>query len=638
MDSNKKPRYFDFVTPKKANDNQRLRPRQPLRSRTEGVEPNTNQARPILNSSVKNFNVNNTLGTNLRPMPRPDIGPRMATNGQASPTSGPILRPAQKVVNRPAVNNYPRTSRYYDSKAQAGLGAVPGHKQHKKHHKKRNILISLVVLLLIIGGGLGYSGWFINHLLKRIDVAGFTNSVGGAENILVAGDTTRCGLKFQSSQWGFCSQVGGDENSDIIMIVHLVPKTHQVSLLSIPRDTFVPNARKGGESFKIDAALYQGPGQLVNAIQEDFGIPIQHYVEVNFDGFVNVVNAIGGVKMDFPMPVYDAYSHLNVPQAGCVKLTGLTALQLIRARHLQYKPPTITTNDKYYWPYEINSDIGRIARTHEFLRVLASTVQQKGLGNPLTDERLVSSIFPNLIVDSGLTDSTLLNLIEEFHNASVVNAPQYTLPVAITPFGNYYFEGSNFGDVVFPVESTDQNIIDKFLGTTSNVDTMTGKPLPSPKTITVSVMNGSGSSGQASTIADGLQSLGFSINGTGDVAPVSRQAQETYVYYKPGYEPDAMAVAHQLTGYVIMSVNAAKVKDGANVTVVTGTATSVNGVASNVANNSGSSSTNQAATSTQTSSSIASGSVNSKDPSDGFSAPSNSNEGLTPWDPRACTK
>ena len=74
-------------------------------------------------------------------------------------------------------------------------------------------------------------------------------------------------------------------------------------MLSIPRDTFVPNARAGDEAFKIDAALYEGPTQLVSAVEEDFGIPIQHYVEVGFDGFVNIVNAVGGIKMDFPMPV-----------------------------------------------------------------------------------------------------------------------------------------------------------------------------------------------------------------------------------------------------------------------------------------------------------------------------------------------
>jgi len=506
--------------------------------------------------------------------------------------------------------------------------------KHKRSHKKRNILLVLSVLIILGGSGIIFYGWFVNHLLKRIDVSGFTTSVGGAENILIAGSTTRCGLKFQNAQWGFCSQGVTGVNSDIIMIVHLVPKTRQVSLLSIPRDTFVPNARAGGESFKIDAALYEGPSQLVKAIEEDFGIPIQHYAELNFDGFVNVVNALGGIRMDFPMPVYDAYSHLDIKISGCTELNGVTALQLIRARHLQYKPASVTTNDTYYWPYENQSDIGRIARTHEFLRVLASSVQKRGLSNPITDEKLISSILPNVTVDSGLNDSTILGLVEDFHHANLVNAPQYTLPIAVTPFGNYYFEGENFGDVVFPVEPTDQNIINTFLGSSNNIDTMTGKPLPSPSTISVSVMNGSGVSGQASTIANGLKNLGYTINTVGTDTPKSTQAQETVVYYTTGHEAQAESVARQLTGYVVMSINPRDVVKGSEVTVLTGTAASVNGAPT--ATNS-TSSTSSSTSSTSTNQTTSSGSITSSAPADGFSAPSQSNEGLTPWDPRACT-
>ena len=130
----------------------------------------------------------------------------------------------------------------------------------------------------------------MNHLA----VGNLTASVGGAENILVAGSTNRCNLKVQNAEWGFCSQGVTGINSDIIFIIHVVPKTHTVTLLSIPRDTFVPNARSGNQAFKIDAALYEGPSQLVSAVEEDFGIPIQHYVEVGFDGFVNIVNAVDG--------------------------------------------------------------------------------------------------------------------------------------------------------------------------------------------------------------------------------------------------------------------------------------------------------------------------------------------------------
>ncbi len=196
------------------------------------------------------------------------------------------------------------------------LNNLSRRQQKNRHSKKRLIFKIMIPLLVIIIGGVTLYSWYINNQIKRVQVNGLSSSVGGAENILIAGSTTRCGLKVQNAQWGFCSDGVTGVNSDIIMVVHLVPATHSITLLSIPRDTFVPNARAGAEAFKIDAALYEGPSQLVNAIEEDFGIPIQHYVELNFDGFVNVVNALGGIKMNFPLPVYDAYSHLDIKQAG----------------------------------------------------------------------------------------------------------------------------------------------------------------------------------------------------------------------------------------------------------------------------------------------------------------------------------
>ena len=183
-----------------------------------------------------------------------------------------------------------------------------------------------------------------------------------------------------------------------------------MSILSIPRDLFVPNARSDGAN-KIDAALYQGPDQLIAAIEEDFGIPIQHFVELNFDSFINVVQALGGIKMYFPEPVYDAYSGLNIQTTGCLQLNGTQALQVVRARHVQYKGPGVTTNNPAYWPQEAQSDIARIRRDHEFLRVLATAVKAKGLSNPITDQQLVAGVAGQLTVDSGFSATDMINLV-----------------------------------------------------------------------------------------------------------------------------------------------------------------------------------------------------------------------------------
>ena len=340
----------------------------------------------------------------------------------------------------------------------------------------------MLVIVLVAGAAAGY-GWYLNHEIHRIDLKNLTSAPvkgadAGTENILMIGSTSRCALTVQNPAYGLCSQGVNGVNSDVVMILHLNPATNSLSILSIPRDLFVPNARSDGAN-KIDAALYQGPDQLIAAIEEDFGIPIQHFVELNFDSFINVVNALGGIKMYFPEPVYDAYSGLNIQTTGCIALNGTQALQVVRARHLQYKAPGVTSTDPAEWPQESQSDIARIRRDHEFLRVLATAVKAKGVGNPITDQQLIAGVVGQLTVDSGFSASDMIDLVLGFHNVDVNAAPQLTLPVAVDQFGSYVYEGGSYGDIEFPAEPQDHAAVEQFLGLTSaNADTYTGGALP----------------------------------------------------------------------------------------------------------------------------------------------------------------
>jgi LCP family protein required for cell wall assembly len=557
---------------------------------------------------------------------KPAIIPGMTAEPLAPQSNPPAPEATKSLLN----SNIPAFS---SSSQQANRSGKKPKKIRKKRSKKKIVLFILAFLVLAGIGAGGWDAWQLDHKVNHLAVGNLTASVGGAENILVAGSTNRCNLTVQNAQWGFCSQGVTGVNSDIIFIVHLVPATHTVTILSIPRDTFVPNARSGDQAFKIDAALYQGPTQLVNAVEEDFGIPIQHYAEVGFDGFVNIVNAVGGVKMDFPMPVYDSESYLDIKTPGCQLLNGDEALQVVRARHLQYDPPTLKTTDVNYWPQEVESDIARIARTHEFLRVLASTVARKGLSNPITDQKLVDAIAPQIQVDSGLSTSAMLQLIEQLHAVNINNVPQYTLPISTTNFGNYEYDGSSFGDVVFPVEANDQQTIDQFLGISAKTSSSTGKPLPNPATVSVNVINGSGKSDQASQTVSALQNLGFTMVGTpGTAKPVSSEAQETVVYYgSSATEADAEAVAAQLTGSVILSQNSGMVTSGSDVTILTGNDLEIAGdsTASTAGSstNDGSSTTGSGSATTPT----------AAEATAGLAAPSSATQALSAWDPRACT-
>ena len=377
-----------------------------------------------------------------------------------------------------------------------------------RHRVRRGLVIGLVVLLVIVAGGAGYT-YYITHDLNRVEVKGLngaltTGKEAGTENILMVGSTSRCALTVQNPAYGLCSQGVNGVNSDVIMILHADPTHHRLALLSLPRDLFIPNARSTGAN-KVDAGLFEGLTQLVAAIEEDFGIPIQHAVSLNFDQFANIVNALGGINMSFPMSVFDAESGLNVQAATCVHLNGTQALEVVRARHLQYDSGT-TSSYAEDWPQENFSDLARIRRDHEFLRVLGAAVAKQGLGNPITDLNLINSVKSDLTFDQSWSVSDMANLVLDFHSININSVPQLTLPVEVVvdpdgAGGSLIYQGGSYGDVEFPSQAQDQGAIDQVLGIGPDTDSMTGNPLPAPASVTVSVVNGTGAYNQATDTA-----------------------------------------------------------------------------------------------------------------------------------------
>jgi LCP family protein required for cell wall assembly len=582
-----------------------------------------------------------------------------ATGGEAA--EGDATAAETTAPTNPVEKGLHELGRQIDEARHAGRGTKsrggdaqrrgPAHAAPKRRTRKRTLAwvggTLTLVLVLVAGAAAGY-GWYLNHEIHRIDLKNLTSAPvkgadAGTENILMIGSTSRCALTVQNPAYGLCSQGVNGVNSDVVMILHLNPATNSLSILSIPRDLFIPNARADGAN-KIDAALYEGPDQLIAAIEEDFGIPIQHFVELNFDSFINVVNALGGIKMYFPEPVYDAYSGLNIQTTGCLALNGTQALQVVRARHVQYKGPGVTTTDPAYWPQEAQSDIARIRRDHEFLRVLATAVKAKGLSNPITDQQLVAGVAGQLTVDSGFSATNMIGLVLGFHNVDVNSAPQLTMPVAVDQFGDYVYEGGDYGDIEFPAEPQDHAAVEQFLGLTSaNADTYSGGALPAPSTITVSVLNGSGAYNQATNTANSLHALGFQTGTVGDSPPVGQEA-ETVVYYASKTPADlaaAQAVANSMSGAVIMADDPFEMKPGSQVTVVTGTDFSVNPPAppptsTTAPGRSSGSATTTTTTSTPASSGNTGNSGNSGN-SGAFQPPTPTVEPLAPWDPRSCT-
>jgi LCP family protein required for cell wall assembly len=179
------------------------------------------------------------------------------------------------------------------------------------------------------------------------------------ENYLLVGSDTRATADPTDSDFKSIGKVGG-QRSDTIMVMRFDPVTGAAALLSLPRDLWVSIAGTGQKA-KINAAYAKGPGTLIETVKQDFNIPIHHYVEVDFQGFKRIVDALGGITVCFDTPARDRNTGLYIDSAGCHELDGIGALQYVRSRHYE-------TLAKGKWK-ETGDDRDRIKRQQEFLKL-----------------------------------------------------------------------------------------------------------------------------------------------------------------------------------------------------------------------------------------------------------------------------
>ncbi len=490
-------------------------------------------------------------------------------------------------------------------------------------------------MLLGAAAGYGYVRWRIDsiktvaapHLTRDPPAGKVADSAGGLapENILLIGNETRAGLTnpTQIAQLG-SPQVYSGSLSDVIMILHLDPAKDTASILSIPRDLFVPMPPGSpvGAYQKIDAALNDGasgPDNLIEAITDDLGIPINHFVELNFDGFESTVNALGGINVDFPERVFDAYSLLDITTPGCQHLDGAQALALVRARHLQYDPPGVPASDKAAWPYDPESDLSRIVRDHTFLRILASTAKSEGLTNPFKANAFIGAVINQITMDPGLKNQ-LVSLVLHYRHLNPGTFPETTLPVTqVGGSSGYYYDGVDMGDVDFPVQPEDNSVIAAW--------SRSALPAPRPPA-GVQVLNLAGTYDLATRTASALASDGLRVVGVGD-AQVPADTTETLVLYHPGDLAQALDVFGHLSGAVMLQQDAA-VAPGV-IQVQAGSLLSV--TAPPGAQPPGAPSTAPASASTST---PAPGSGSVTGPTPGGQTASPAADVVQPWDPRPC--
>lgn len=337
--------------------------------------------------------------------------------------------------------------------------------------------------------------------------------------------------------------------SDTIMVVRIDPKTMQARILSLPRDLWVEIPGYGKQ--RINAAMTygaeSGPALLMQTIESNFGIQINHYVQVDFAAFKDIVGIIGGVKVYLAAPVRDGYSGLYQPNAGCSLLDEGQALAYARSRHLQYQ------NENGRWRSDPASDLSRIKRQQYFIRQVLHRAIEKGARNPATLARMIDSATKNIALDAFTTPDDLITLGRAFRNYDPETLVTDTLPVTEVVRG-----GADVLDV-------DEDAAEPLLAAYRSADAASTLTEVTPAEVTVRVVNGTDVANQATDTTDSFEALGFNVASPGADDPSER----TEVRYAPGQEAGARLVARYLgtTGSPAVLVPDASANE---VTVITG--------------------------------------------------------------------
>jgi LCP family protein required for cell wall assembly len=328
-------------------------------------------------------------------------------------------------------------------------------------------------------------------------------------NILVYGDDSRKGLDRHEQ---YILRTGDDQtdNTDTIMVVHISPGRHEVTVLSIPRDTMVPTyqcdsgpgyagQQADPNSDVIINSLLQigGPGCLWKTVEQATGIYINHFIGIGMLGFVKVVDDLGGVNVCVPFKVSDSVSGLDLA-AGEQHITGIQALAFWRTRE------DIGTG----------SDLERIQRDQFMSAQVVKGVLDSGLlSNPLRLLNVVTDAAASMTTDSGMSVSDLVDIGESLHDLSSKDVQFITVPNQPWPgsTARVQFAQPQAGQV-FSAIAHDVKL--PKVSRPSGVQVLT----VSPSKVKVKILNGSGSVGIASQAAAALTSRGFDVTGTGNAA------------------------------------------------------------------------------------------------------------------------
>ncbi|MFE0459804.1 LCP family protein [Kitasatospora sp. NPDC058965] len=310
----------------------------------------------------------------------------------------------------------------------------PGRRHRKVRSRRAKVLrvvaFSTAGLVLAGIGTAGYAYWRLNGNIKSVDIDSQLGTArpsapsDGSFNVLVLGSDSRSGAN--SSLAG--GDTGNTARSDTAMVVHVTQDHRSATVVSIPRDTLVNRPDCAGPNGAtvpgVRNAMYNsayevgGAACAVKTTEQLTGLRMNHYIEIDFAGFADFIDAIGGATVTTTVNIHDKDSGLDL-QAGTSHLDGQQALAFVRTRH--------GVGD--------GSDLGRIELQKQMVKSIIKQVDSIGLfGNPAKLFSVGDTLTKSITTDTALANvPALTSLGEELKGIGTDQLTMVTLPVVAAP-------------------------------------------------------------------------------------------------------------------------------------------------------------------------------------------------------------
>ena len=321
--------------------------------------------------------------------------------------------------------------------------------------------LSIALVAISAIGAIGLGG--LSSQLNRTSVFGGLknrpHSASSAVNYLVVGSDTREGLtkEQQRALRVGSTKTAAGKRSDTMLLVHISKKRDKAVIVSIPRDTFalIPahtnaSGKLVSESYsKINSSFnWGGAPLLIETLENMTKLRIDHYVEVNFAGFANMVDALGGIEVCSKVAINDPKSHL-VMDAGTHILNGIEALKYVRTRD-----------------FDGMGDLGRMQRQQQFVSAVLRKATSAGvLLNPIKLVSFINSAMSAVSTDENLNKDDLITLAKQMKNLSASKVRTLTVPLKFYNYNSHGVTSAVLWDPVLAPElfqrlSNDEAIVD----------------------------------------------------------------------------------------------------------------------------------------------------------------------------------